>query len=271
MAAELLTITLAANQRRTFERGGRYLEIIEGDSPIDLFLYGPQGEQQDEARAIVSGLFLEQRDPFARFDVQNGATAQTLRLLVTDGRAGSRRAPGIVTVTDAGRLRSLASLAYWSGTENNVNSGAFFLSAVSLANPAGSGRRLVVQKVLTRSTDATAAGTFEMALQLINSPTRTGDGLVSAAVGAKFYGPSGPGAAPVAQLRITTSAGGFTQNVLLGRVYNRGQQYSADWVFADPVIVLPGASLSTVEQNIALGGGAQHFHQAQFEWYEEPV
>ena len=149
MAAELLTITLAANQRRTFERGGRYLEIIEGENPVDLILYGPQGEQQDEARAIVSGLFLEQRDPFARFDVQNGTVAQTLRLLVTDGRAGSRRQPGTVQVVDGGRARTLNNQAFIGYA--SITGSAGQVPVIQLRNPPGSSVRAMVKAIRASS------------------------------------------------------------------------------------------------------------------------
>lgn len=98
---ELLSITLAANETKQFAKAGRYFEIIESAFPITVNFYSASGAQSDSMVNALSGLFLE--DPYVHFSISNGATAQTVILLLMEiGRGGSRRQPGTVRVIDQG-------------------------------------------------------------------------------------------------------------------------------------------------------------------------
>lgn len=100
MSGEFLTVTLAAGETKQFQKAGRYLEIIaDGGSSVNLTFYGDNGAVSANWNNCQSGLFLE--DPWGSFSVtNNSASAQTITMLLMDnGRGGSRRQPGIVTVT----------------------------------------------------------------------------------------------------------------------------------------------------------------------------
>lgn len=101
MSGEFLTITLAANETKPFQKAGRYLEIIaDGGGTINLTFYGSNGAVASNWLNCQSGTFLE--DPWGSFSVtNNSASAQSITLLLMDsGRGGSRRQPGVVSVTN---------------------------------------------------------------------------------------------------------------------------------------------------------------------------
>lgn len=96
---ELLTITLAAGQTQQFAKAGRYVEIIDSTYPIRIDFVGDKGQQTDSMTSALSGLFMEVS--FAAMAITNGASPQTVTLLVMESqRGGSRRQPGIVSVSN---------------------------------------------------------------------------------------------------------------------------------------------------------------------------
>lgn len=97
MSAELLTISISANETKRFERAGAYVEIIDAPDPIDIALYDANGSEGDAADGALSGFYLEGKS--TAFTLKS-ATTQRLQLLLTDGRGGSRRQPGNVRVID---------------------------------------------------------------------------------------------------------------------------------------------------------------------------
>jgi len=94
---ELVSFTFAAGETKRFERAGRYLEIIDSAAAIDIQLTDNEGGAVDYATGALSGLYME--SSFAAITMKS-ATAQTVTLLVTDGRGGSRRQPGNVVIVD---------------------------------------------------------------------------------------------------------------------------------------------------------------------------
>lgn len=95
---EILKFTIAAGENKRFEKAGRYIEVIEADSALSILFYDASGGQADDAQGIVSGLFVE--IGYKAFNVTS-AVAQTVTLLIADGRGGSRRQPGNVSIIDA--------------------------------------------------------------------------------------------------------------------------------------------------------------------------
>jgi hypothetical protein len=94
-----LRFNIAAGETKNFGAiGGAYMEIIEAAGPISIGLYDSNGSQSDDARDIYSGFYAEGK--FSGFEVYS-ASAQTVELLITNGRGGSRRQPGNVKVIDA--------------------------------------------------------------------------------------------------------------------------------------------------------------------------
>lgn len=157
MDIEIIPITLAANQATRIERAGRYFEIIDAPYVVaSLQFTDDAGSVAAFARNVEAGLYGSL--PFKGFDVINGPNAQTIRLLVTDGSAGSRRQPGVVQVIDGGRARSLADN---SGIGNVAQTPvAAVFPYVQLWNPAGSGRNIFVRKLLIATPTAGATSLF---------------------------------------------------------------------------------------------------------------
>lgn len=158
---ELLTFTIAAAERKTFELPARYIEIIEASAALDLFLFSSSGHQVNDARGALSGLFIDEREMFARFDVRS-ATAQTITLLVTDGRGGSRRQPGIVRVVDdigpgvtyasAGYLPAVTPFTAVQVLAPAANLAGVIIRGSSLQGQAGINGAINMQLVASRTT-----------------------------------------------------------------------------------------------------------------------
>lgn len=153
---ELLTIALAANQTQQFAKAGTYFEVTDADYPVTIDFTGQNGSLTDTMRNALSGLYLE--DPYSSFSITNGATAQTVRVLVMEnGRGGSRRQPGVVSVVDGGKARTLAGVAGFGSVASAA--AATFRSYVQIWNPPASTNRLVVESVFLSSP---TAGSFEL-------------------------------------------------------------------------------------------------------------
>ncbi|KQW76586.1 hypothetical protein [Methylibium sp. Root1272] len=95
---ELLTFAIAANEIKVFKRAGRYFEIIDSAYALTVDFYDENGGKSDGMLGALSGLFVS--GPFTEFTVSNGAAAQTVTLMIHEGRGGSRRQPGVVRVVD---------------------------------------------------------------------------------------------------------------------------------------------------------------------------
>lgn len=139
---ELFTFNIAANETKLFAKAGAYFEIIDAAYPIDVFFYDRSGGRVDEARAALSGIYIEEQ--YAEFTVTNGALPQSVTLMLHTGRGGSRRQPGIVNVVDSARLQSFANQAFSGVFDIPAGAGA---AAGVLWNPAGSGRIIEVDRV----------------------------------------------------------------------------------------------------------------------------
>lgn len=148
---EIITFVIAAGETKRFERAGRYIEIIEAAGAIDLFTYDAAGGRVDGARGALSGLYMEHS--FSALEVTSG-TEQTVKLLLTEGRGGSRRQPGVVQVIDGGRVRSLTNLSFIAGGSISTAAAGEW-PVVQLVNPSAT-KRLLVKKAYWGSDIATA-------------------------------------------------------------------------------------------------------------------
>lgn len=129
---EILTFTIAAGETKRFERAGRQLEVIAAAASINIDFYDASGSQNEEMRGALAGFY--SLEPFSGFDVQNPATvAQVVTLMIASGQGGSRRAPGVVEVVDAGRSRVIQHLEFISSAAVGPALGTHF-TAVSLFN-----------------------------------------------------------------------------------------------------------------------------------------
>lgn len=155
---ELLTITLAANQTQQFAKSGRYFEIIDSSYAVRVDFIGDQGQQTDSMVNALSGLFIE--DPFAAFAITNGSVAQSITFLLLEaGRGGSRRQPGIVSVSN----KLGAGI-----TQLEVSAGLLTIGflTVSVIAAASNLRGILVRKVSTSAT----AGAGQADIGLIAAP-----------------------------------------------------------------------------------------------------
>lgn len=151
---ELLTITLAANELKQFAKAGRYFEIIDSSYAVQVDFTGDQGQRSDSMINALSGLFVE--DPYTGFSITNGAIAQSITLLLMEnGRGGSRRQPGVVQVVDSAKERTRSNLAYADYGFISASLAARY-GTLQFWNPAGSGRRLIIQKMNCSATVATS-------------------------------------------------------------------------------------------------------------------
>lgn len=118
--AELITVNLSANEVKQFRKAGSYIEIIDSSYAVGLNFYSVNGSQTNSLKGALSGLFLD--IDFGAFDVVNGATAQTVTLLVCDAGelGGSRRQPGNVRVIDqsADQTAALNQFIAMNGVSN---------------------------------------------------------------------------------------------------------------------------------------------------------
>jgi hypothetical protein len=94
---ELLTFSIAAGETKTFMRAGRYFEIIEAAGSLNVELVGADGAQSDDMRGAVSGMYSE--GPYSQIEISSGQS-QSVTVMLSDGRGGSRRQPGMVRVID---------------------------------------------------------------------------------------------------------------------------------------------------------------------------
>ena len=188
---ELLTITLAANETKQFAKAGRNFEIIDSVYPLRVDFVGDQGQQTDSMVNALSGLYLE--DPFSAFSITNGATAQSVTLLIIEaGRGGSRRQPGIVRVVDQSIDKTAAGAQFLGSATNGRALIKFNLVGIKAGT-----KSIILKRLLVSSTTS-----GQMALYRANADA-TLDAVVSAGFSNnKLFG----GAASLASSVIASSA-----------------------------------------------------------------
>ena len=140
---EIIRATFLAGEVKTFLIQGEYLEILEAAYPVDVAMMDRSGAQLSTMRNAEASYFSRP----GRYEViqVTSAAAQTVRLFVGSGDAGTRRTSGDVSVIDGGKSRTAANRAfiasgYTTGTAGN-------LPIVQLWNPPGSVRNFVVKKI----------------------------------------------------------------------------------------------------------------------------
>lgn len=250
MSGEFLTLTLAANETKHFVKAGRYFEITDSTYPVNLAFYGHNGALQSTVNNCLSGLFLE--DAWGTFSVTNGATAQTITLLLMDsGRGGSRRQPGVVQVVDSRAVRTRAGQAYfWRMTA--VGAAGQYPTA-TIGNPAGSGKRIVINQMTLGDSVSPGVITIGFCNQAV--------------VGAANIQPQSKlsgGAASVATVNASSTAaigGGANTSGMLS-LYSSGQSIVVP--LQEPIILLPGAFFGFQGETVAstITAGVEYYEEA---------
>jgi len=120
MTIELFTFTIAAGETKRYAKAGRYLEVIEANDRLNIVLTNRDGGAVSNVLGALSGVYVEAE--FAEFEVTNpSASAQTVQLMIAASRGGSRRAPGVVSVSDMiGATSKVANVALTLTTGFNV-------------------------------------------------------------------------------------------------------------------------------------------------------
>ena len=144
---ELISFVIAAGETKRFERAGRYLEIIDATSALDVYLSDADGARGDTARGALSGLYME--GAYSAFELTSAA-AQSVTLLLTEGRGGSRRQPGNVRVIDNAADKTDAGLQF-IGSTTLAAAGAGVYSMVGIKAGA---RRVSLRRISVSSSIA---------------------------------------------------------------------------------------------------------------------
>ncbi|MFT3665577.1 hypothetical protein [Piscinibacter sp.] len=247
MDIELITVTLAANAVARIERAGRYIEVIDAQYTIaSITLTDDAGGQAAFIRNCLSGIYAE--IGFRAFDVVNGASAQTITVMVCTGRGGSRRQPGVVQVVDSSKARVLSNQSFMDF--GFASSTAALAAQVQAWNPAGSGKRLIVQKVVV---NMSVAGLLNISPS--NAALTTLRGQLSSKLGG--------GASAASQVRTDQAA---VPGTSAKQAFGVSANTPINVLFADPVVLPPGYGL-TVWNDV----GPVGLLSASFETIEEAV
>lgn len=129
---ELITFTSGAGETKNFARAGRYLEIIDAAYAVTIKFTGTNGQQGPSMRDALSGFYSE--DEFQGFEVTS-ATAQVITLMVTDGKGGSRRQPGVVRVIDESTSKTLAGRQGYVYHRRVANAAKFSMAGIITTAP----------------------------------------------------------------------------------------------------------------------------------------
>ncbi|MFY7915880.1 MAG: hypothetical protein ACOVPA_14580 [Rubrivivax sp.] len=235
---ELLTFTIGASESKRFEKAGRYLEIIDAAGPLNIDMNEASGNRADSMRNALSGFYSE--EPFSAFEVTNPGPAQTVTLMITDRRGGSRRQPGTVSVIDGARARTLADVAFTAGGAQS--GGADQTCHILLSNPANTGRRIVISQLGIYAT--ASAGGLIVSIHQAQGPTLSGDALLRTGASKRQIN----GAAPLASvasarsLSSATALPGVTHTEIM-TIYGTTVGVQREIENTEPIMLFPGSSM----------------------------
>lgn len=222
---EIIKAAFSAGEVKTFLIQGEYLEILEAAYPIDVAMMDRSGAQLSTMRNAEASYFSRP----GKYEViqVTSEKAQTVRLFVGSGDAGTRRTSGDVSVIDGGKSRTFANVAFSAVPSCGPVTGQ--QARCQLWNPAGSGKRLVISQIFVGSS-------FQNTLYLLGSNVAltalTGTLAVSKLIG---------GASGVAELRrdntINTPVGNYS-----GVLAVAGTSVSG-YKLTEPLVLNPGFGL----------------------------
>ncbi len=222
---ELLTFTIGASESKRFEKAGRYLEIIDAAGPLHIDMNDGSGNRADSMRNALSGFYSE--EPFSAFEVTNPGAAQTVTIMITDRRGGSRRQPGTVSVIDGGRARTLSGASFIAPVIGAAV--AAQNTHAQLWNPNTATRRIVLKSITISSS---VAG--RMHIRIHNTAATTSWGTM-------FNKNIGAAAIPDAEMRFGSSVGLIGSGGLGFFELQAGNCFV--YRFEDPLIIAPGVGV----------------------------
>lgn len=244
---EIIKAAFFAGEVKTFLIAGEYLEILEAAYPLDVAMLDRNGVQLSNMRNAEASYFSR---PGKYDTIQvTSSSAQTVRLFVGSGDAGTRKTSGDVSVIDGAKNRTVAGRAYIGANYQSAVPGQY--SKSQLWNPAGSGKNLILGSFSMQSSIGgqlnvrSTSGALALA-----GPTLAGSKLVGDAV--PFVG----------MLRVEAAVG-VVDAVLASFLFqaNVNIQYSPK----EPFVLRPGYGVMVNHQT----GNADL--NVVFEWFEETI
>lgn len=245
-----ITETWAAAESKTFTiRGGRF-EILESAYPVDVSFQDDNGAELTNGKAQNIGAGSYRDAPFGRL-VITSSQAQQIKILISDGDAGTRSIAGTVQVVDGGKARTLAGVAFFGYTYSGSQNGNF--AHAQILNPEGSGVRMVIEQIGVGAfaDDVVRLGSYGTALANLHAVTAQNKHV-------------GAGAASVAQMRWQEMAGLLAINTWMMDIYVKAKQ-TQTIKLSEPIVLNPGRGL------VVQGYLANATVNANYEWYEEKI
>ncbi|WP_295375628.1 hypothetical protein [uncultured Pseudacidovorax sp.] len=229
---EIISGAWAAGETKTFQIAGHYIEILDAQYSCDVVLMDRTGSQQSFMRGAEASFFTRPSGGFETVQITS-AQAQTIRLFVGSGDAGTRRISSTVNVVDGARARTIAGAAFIAGI--NAQSAAGKIAVAQLRNAPASAKRIVVNRVLLACDNTATAVAFGYIATPISA---TAGGTMAS----KMLG--GP---------ASTSAQGFTDTASFAAAPPAGVVElgvasvpaggTFEFIFDEPIVLVPGASL----------------------------
>lgn len=247
---EILTAVMAAGDSRDFHVNGERFEILDCQYPIDVLLMDKAGAQQSTMKNAEASFFAQPREGFQTIKITS-AQAQVVRMFVGSGDAGTRRISSTVSVIDGEKARTMAGVMFL-GAPGHLSSGGNF-PQVQLWNPAGSGKRAVINQVSVTSNVAQGVNCYYTLAA------------ASVDVSANYLG-NKLGAGPVGAAQVRHAGAGIVGAVGFA-VWSAFAPASGlvPWPIRGGIVCPPGVGLS-------VGGGlANSSLIANFEWFEEAI
>lgn len=215
-----------ANETKTFVINGEYIEILEAQYPIDVMLMDKAGAQLSIMRSSEASFYSRPKEGFQTVQITS-AQAQTVRVFIGSGDAGTRRIASTVAVIDGGRARTLANAAFMKAGGQSAVAGQY--SRGSLWNPVGSPVRAVIKQF---AVTLNAAGPVNV------GPLVAADGTIKQAPASKLSA----GAASVnVQAYANTSAA--VVGTSLWDFFQFGGAGTIVRTLAEPIILQPGSGI----------------------------
>lgn len=137
---EILSIPIAAGERKTIRMSGRYFEVMSAAAAFNVDFYDHAGGSPATARGMRPGVFIER--PFLEFDLAS-SVAQTVEVIVSDFRAGVRAIESRALVDRPGTASFFCPVY--------ADTGAGQAAVYAIECPAGRTMRLKFQSLFTGS------------------------------------------------------------------------------------------------------------------------
>lgn len=241
----------AAGETKTFHINGEYLEILDAQYPCDVMLMDRQGAQLSVMRSSEASFFSRPKEGFNTVQITS-QQAQSIRVFVGSGDAGTRRISSTVQVVDGGRSRTVAGAAFMFSAATSGLAGKF--AALQLFNPAASGKRLVVKS--TRYSQG-ASGQYGLVWQSATLATVAAGSLVPKLL-------SGPASAAVGCYDNNLATAAFASPFLSLVSANLAVNAVDTQTFAEPLVVMPGQGLIwfTTVANTSITASAEYVEES---------